>query len=180
MTRNRRPTRTVTLPQLARILRRIKGAQPLAFTAVTKCDIYASSPWGAIYKAQRVQAFTGASYERSVNRALAKRGVAHEFVPGTRAWGEKVAPALVQKGDEQYLAVHVLNRGRPVYVTSQGRDLTVVTPDVVADHLKIRAPRLVYGVQAVERRDFALRSLAFVSVMGHRYRVRAQTPIDTH
>lgn len=169
-----RPVRTVSLLQLRRILGRVKSAQPLAFTAVTKCDAYAAAPW-TVYKAQRVQAFTGARFEAAVNRKLEKAGIDRHYEAGERAWGEKVAAALVRKGDEWYLPVHVLSRGRPVYLTSTATDLTVVTPDVVAPYLPIRKPRLVYGAPTVERRDYSLRSLVFVSVMGHRYRVRARS-----
>ncbi len=165
--------KTVTTTQLRRILARVKGAQPLGFTAVTKCKARVN-PLGDIYKAQRVSAFVGARYEAAMNRVLAKAGEEPSFVAGARQWGSRVegAPALVRKGDNWYMGVHVLRRSRPVYLVNKGRDLTVVTPDVVADHLPVEKPRLIEGLAAIERRDYALDSLVFVHVMGHRYRIR--------
>ncbi len=111
-----------------------------------------------------------------MNRVLAKAGAEPTFQAGAHAWGVRTAgPALTihPKTGKAYLSVHVLRRSRPLYLVSKGRDLTVVTPDVVAPFLPIERPKLIQGLPAIERRDYALDSLVFVSVDGHRYRVRS-------
>ncbi len=173
-------TRTISHYQLIELLKTLKHAMPLTFSALTEPKARIN-PWGTIYKLSRVNAFTGADYERAVNRAIEKRtGQPSSFEAGARQWGTPLQghPHLVHKSGAYYLSVHV-QAARPIYlvrkplVTTAGIE-AVEMPLVPIDYSLV-APFLPPSRTApggVVRRDYSIANIVSLAAMGGNWRVR--------
>lgn len=183
--------KTVTVAQLATILGAVSGATP--FSATTLTDAKAkktANPYGTIRKLTRINGFTGTIYENAVNRQMAREGNADSvpaFEAQPRAWGVRVAPALVSHKDAFYLPAQ-LNptlKPKPLYLVEKAPSpsnptapvrLVAVPKDRIAPWLPADRSTEVAAAQGLERpvtyRDYALSSIVSLSLNGTRYRVR--------
>lgn len=182
-------TKTVTVSQLREILNGISHAMPIAFSALVDAKAKKTgNPYGDISKLSRVQAFTGADYEKSVNRQLDREGKTQlEFTAKERSWGERVSPALVQNGGKFYLVAQVLKTAKPVYLVRKPwklnapntgtilreQILTPIAKEAIAAFLPAVRPATNQGTEKeVVYRNYSLENLISVSVNGLRLRVR--------
>lgn len=99
-----------------------KGAQPVSFLAFVQPKFRKTgNPFSDIRKLSTVNAFTGADYEKSVNRQLDREGKTQlEFHAAERQWGERISPTLVQNNGKLYLVAQIQKTGEPVYFARSG------------------------------------------------------------
>lgn len=119
--------KTITTSQLRDILANLRGATPIAFTAMTEARLRPRAllqEWGSeliaaippvparfphyvecpfqdgLKKLSRVQAFTGNGwgYTTAVHRQQLREGQSPTFKAEERSWGEQISAALVRKG----------------------------------------------------------------------------------
>lgn len=172
-------TETITVEQLANLLQTIKGATPIAFSSLTSpAQRKTGNPFGEIRKLSVVQAMTGADYENSVNRQLAREGKDQlTFTAKERSWGKRIAPALVAKDDDSafYLPAHILRTKKPVYLVRSPRG-PLVTIEKARIEPFLSPSKSSAEAQGVEReivyRNYSLTNIVSLSYNGTRYRVR--------
>ncbi len=201
---------TVTTDQLARILMTdVRGATPISFSALTEVDIRKKAwvdfrenqptrgwskcpvelgdaaelrinPYPAVWKLAKVQAFTGADYERSVNRQQVREGAEGLFEAKEHRWGERIGPALLrhrQKGS-LYLVAHVQKTSEPIYLIKSALtgSLIPISQAAIAAFLPPDRREAIAEAQGVEKpilyTNYSLDSLSFVALAGRRLRVR--------
>ncbi len=186
-------TKTVTVTELANILAQVSHATPIGFTSLTDARAKKTdNPYGTIRKLTKVTAFTGATYETSVNRQMVREGngEAPAFVAKERSWGNRISAALVSKLDNDtgevrfYLPAQIQRASKPLYLVLKERTrgkaiLTAVPKEIVAPWLPKEKPEAPH--QPVDKpivyRDYSLDSLITVSIGGCRYRVRRDKPL---
>lgn len=169
-------TQSITRAQLADILRNVKGATPLTISALVDTKARKTdNPFAAILKLSKVNGMTGADYEASVNRQLAREGKDQlSFSANERKWGERIGPALVQNGEKLYLVIQPRSTGKPVYMGHRpGLPLCVVPKEKIADFLPPARKAQNQGTEKeVVYRNYSLDSITAISIGGKRYRVR--------
>ena len=118
------PIETISVTELAARLAQVKGAQPIHFTALVDARARkTNNPFTqGIFKLSRVSAFTGFDYENSVNRQQTREGGPATFEAQERSWGERIAPALVEKDGKLYLVAKVEHANKPIYLVRGGRN----------------------------------------------------------
>lgn len=157
---------SITVTQLADLLRSRRGAQFVGFTALTRPE-GRLTPLGPLQKLVRVNATVGAFYDRALRKATG------EQAQEDRAWGEQQESCLVEKTDPRtgerqfYLPTQNPRQGKPVYlVAAPDGKLAPIPAESAKLYLRERPAR------AVEKRDYRLDSLVAISFGGRRYRVR--------
>ena len=176
--------KTITRRKLADILASVDHAIPLGFIALTDADAKKTdNPYGRILKLTRINAFAGADYTRSVNRALVKEGKEPTFVAKGRAnQTERISPCLARKvvdgEDRFYLPVQIRHARKPLYLVQRARGLgrtmlTAVSKEQVEPFLPVSRQPAQGGVESpVVYRDFRLDSITQISLNGEQYRIR--------
>lgn len=180
--------RTIDLPQLRTILAAVKGTTMVSFVAVTdsRCRVK-NNPHialGPVYKVAKVNATVGAEHQNSVNRRQAQEGViSPAYVEQKdRSWGTRLSSALVKKGDDYYLPAQINStRANPIYLAPQmvgGKVRLVPVPTSQIAPFLPSGRREEHAAQqgvtrSVERRDYRLSSLAYVSINGEQLRIRS-------
>jgi len=159
--------------ELGELLATVTHAMPIAFSALTLPKVRKTgNPFASIRKLSKVQAFTGADYERSVQRQETREGNQASFVAQARTWGERISPALVSNKGKLYLVAQIQRTRKPVYLTEQNGLLVVTPKEKVAPYL---AP-VSFSAQPVAKeivyRNYALENITALSINGEQYRVR--------
>jgi len=155
----------ISTSRLRDILTEVRGAQILAFTALTVPE-QKITPFGQVQKLTRVNAVTGARYAN----AMSKHG---ESSSEERAWGERDASALVTKRNKDgteayYLPVQVNQTSRPLYLVKGPNGRLTAVP-----YTKVQAYLRPERKFAVAYKDYALKSLVTLAHEGRRYRIRS-------
>jgi hypothetical protein len=175
---------TITLGRLAMILRDIKGATPVSISALcpANCNktavregIKVRIPFETVLKLSRVNGFTGADYERSVNRQRDREGSVPVFEAQERSWGERISPALVEKENKLYLVVQIQRTlNKPIYFAKDGSGLLKqIQKDSIAAFLRKSsgAPRQGLDKEVIYR-NYSLANITAISLGGEQYRIR--------
>jgi hypothetical protein len=179
------PPATINISQLRLILGNLTRAT--AFGATTLTDARAlktGNPFGTIRKLVKINGMLGTDHAAAVERQRAREGVADQetYESKGRTWGERIGPALVQKGSEYYLSTQLnpTHHPKPLYLIEKQVGtkprLSVVSKDLVAPWLPPDRTAREAAAQGVERpvihRDYRLDSLVTLSLNGRRYRIR--------
>lgn len=132
--------KTITTSQLRDLLANLRGATPIAFTAMTEARLrprallhewgselipaiplvparfphYVECPFQEVRKLARVQAFTGNGfgYTTAVQRQQAREGQAPTFRAEERSWGHQVTAALVRRKESWYLSTQIVGSAK--------------------------------------------------------------------
>jgi hypothetical protein len=172
--------KTINETQLVEILAAVKGAQPVTISALVDAKARKTgNPFRSIRKLSKVNGFTGADYEASVNRQLDREGKGQlSFTANERKWGERVGPALVKKDDKFYLVIQPQNTAKPVYFGEQADGmLRHVSKDTIAAFLPpVRHAENQGTDKEIVYRNYSVANIAAISIGGTRYRVRHETP----
>ena len=168
--------KTINQQQLAEILFGVTHAMPIGFTALIDARARKTgNPFVEVVKLSRVSAFTGFDFESAVQRRQVKEGQEATFQASERQWGQRIAPALVENKGKLYLVAKIERTAKPVYLARKTADslLLTVAKSLVAPFLPVSAPAVNQGVdREVIYRNYALESIAAISLNGSRYRVR--------
>lgn len=169
-------TETISQSTLADFLLGITHAEPVSFSALVIPKFRKTgNPFSEIFKFSTVNAFTGADYENSVNRQLAREGKDQlEFHAKERSWGNRISPALVENHGKLYLVAQIQRTGHPVYLARKdGGKLAIVAKAAIASFL---APITHAENQGTEKeilyRNYGLASIIAMNAKGHRFRIR--------
>ena len=170
-------TVTVTVNQLAVILAAITHALPIAFSALVDARARkTANPFGPILKLSRIQAFTGFSYEASVNRQLDRENSQLSFTAQARSWGERISPALVrnEKTGGLYLVAKIERAASPVFIVrSPSGFLQPIARERIAAFLPEHKAATNQGTdKEITYRNYALNNLVSLTMNGTRYRIR--------
>lgn len=166
--------KTVSVSQLVSVLRAIGHACPIGFSAMTDArPRKTGNPFVGIAKLSKVSAFTGADWEASVNRQLAREDKAPTFEQSERQWGVRVSPALIEKDGSFYLVAQV-QHARTTYLAKRasGQSWQIVNKDTVRAFLPPSRPAAVGTDKGLFYRNYSLANLARVTVRGETYRIR--------
>lgn len=155
--------KTISQDQLVRLLRRIDGAFLVNFSAFTEVSnvrqkvllpnrTAIANPFEHIYKYVNVQGYVG------------------KYHGNGRVWGERICPALIQKGDNYYLPVDVIHTDGAIYIgrNEQNRLIRVYFEDI-AKFLPAIKP---YKEENFYIRNYSIGAIAAIEVNGLRYRIR--------
>jgi len=133
------------------------------------------NPFEEIRKLSKVNGFTGVNYEASVQRQEMREGVAPTFEASERQWGERVSSALVENKGKFYLAIQPKHSAKPVFIARKSLSdfFKVVSKDSIANFLPVHKPNANQGTEKeIIYRNYALESIAGLTIDGETYRVR--------
>ena len=166
--------KTITLNQLADLLRNVTHAQPIGFVALIDAKARKTgNPFGTVLKLSKVQAFTGFDYERSVNRQLEREGSQLSFTAKERSWGERISPALAENHGKLYLVAKVENTRKPVYLVKTAFGLLPIAKALVSPFLPVSKPASNQGTdKEIVYRNYSLENIVSLSMGGEKYRIR--------
>jgi predicted 2-oxoglutarate/Fe(II)-dependent dioxygenase YbiX len=168
--------KTISLPQLQILLARVKGAKPLTISAFVDARAKKTgNPFAEIRKLSKVNGFTGANYEASVNRQQDREGTVPAFEAKERSWGERVSSALVEKDGKWYLAIQPRATSKPMFFARMaGQPFKLTVKEAIA-HL-LPAHKSNAESQGVDKevvyRNYALANIAAITMDGESYRIR--------
>lgn len=172
-------TKTISTGQLAAILGGVKGATFLTISALVDARAKKTgNPFAKVLKlSPKVNGVTGADYEASVNRQLDREGKGQlTFTATEHKWGERIGPALLRhrENGNLYLVIQPKSTGKPLYFgANPGKLLKQVSKESIATLLPADRPATNQGTdKEVVYRNYALESIASISIGGQRYRVR--------
>lgn len=162
----------ITKGQLIEILSKIKGAQPIAFTAITPANMRKTdNPFYPARKVCRVFAFTGVNYEAAVNRQRAREDKPADFHKQPRIWGRRVSPALAVDQDRFYLVAKVERRRNPIYIYNNNGINEIVSTEKIKSFLPIEKPTSQGLEKEVEIRNYSIDSIISISIDKEKYRI---------
>lgn len=164
--------KTITRNQLREILAGIKHAMPIAFSAFTDPKAKKTgNPFVDIRKLSRVNAFTGADYEKSVQRQEVREGHEANFEAKSRQWGERISPALVKKENSFYLVAQIRSTRSPIYTAVKNGLRQVIKSEEIKPFL----PEHKKSSQPIEKeviyRNYKLENIRSITVGGESYKV---------
>lgn len=178
-------TKTISVGELADILRAVKGACPITITALTDADARKRdietktrpNPYSEVLKLARVNGMTGVDYAAAVERQQEHEGAPVGF-EARKPWYTRTHPALGQH--DKTKALYLLlkpNRtiDRPTYF---GRNEAGVLIQVPKARIEAFLPtyRSAAPSQGVEKeipwRTYGLDGISQIAIGGQRYRVR--------
>lgn len=166
--------KTVTKAQMIEILSKVNHATPLAFTARIKTKLKkTSNPYAdfEVFKISRVFAFTGFSYENSVNKQLEREDKSPEFQAQARTWGERISPALVKDKDKFYLVAKVQRARSPVYFYNNNGLNKIINVDKIKEFLPVIKPTSQGLEKEVIYRNYVIDNLISVSLNKEKYKI---------
>lgn len=180
--------RTVTLPELQRVLESARGPQFATIVARTDARLKKTgNPFaGTVWKISRVNGVIGFDYEASVRRQQLRESGEADFQVQARAWGQKVVPTAVLPGparlrrgvlvaynEKLYLELKVERVFETRYETDGG---DAVTREQVAPFLPKRARGAAAASQGVIKeiilRDYKLDGIRSITFAGTTYTVK--------
>lgn len=169
--------KTINQFQLAEILRNVKGAKPITISALVDAKARKTgNPFREILKFSRVNGFTGANYEASVNRQQGREGSVPAFEARERSWGERVAPALVVNKGKLYLVIQPQKTAQPVFFGRNDQGVLMQVRKSVIEKF-LPAKRSSAEAQGVSKeivyRNYSLENITSLSIDGEKYRIRA-------
>lgn len=169
--------KTISQAQLQVMLARVTHALPITISAFVDARCRKTgNPYKSVRKLSKVNGFTGANYENSVNRQQEREGKDPSFISGGRPWGERASPALVEKDGKWYLAIQPKATAKPLYFTkaSDAEPYKLTPKDKIAAFLP--AEKSSAEAQGVDKevvyRNYGLENIAAVTMNGETYRVR--------
>lgn len=168
--------KTINQIKLLEILSNVKGAQPITISAFVDARAKKTgNPYSEIRKLSKVNGFTGADYETSVQRQETREGNAPSFEASERKWGERISPALVKNKDKFYLVIQPRATAKPIYFAKKvGGFFKAISKQSIADLLPVAKSNA--EAQGVEKeivyRNYSLESIGAISIGGEKYRVR--------
>ncbi len=171
-------TKTISTGQLAALLGGVKGATFLTISALVDARARKTgNPFASILKLSQVNGVTGADYEASVNRQLGREGKGQlTFTATEHKWGERIGPALLRhrENGNLYLVIQPQRTAKPIYFgANPGKLLKTVSKESIAAYLPAEKPAMNQGTdKEIVYRNYALESIAAVSIGGQKYRVR--------
>ena len=133
------------------------------------------NPFSEVLKLSKVNGFTGANYEASVNRQQDREGSVPAFEARERSWGTRISPALVENKGKLFLAIQPQKTEKPVYF---GRTIAGVLMQVRKEAIQsfLPAKHSSAEAQGVEKeivyRNYSLENITSISINGEKYRVR--------
>lgn len=165
--------KSVTVNEAREALSRITGATPVglsAFLAVEpkgECHLY------GIAKLVRASVFTGADWQNTVNRQLAREGKEETFTASPRKWGKRVSAALVEHKGKWFLPSHV-QRASTVFLIKEhaGAPWRPVAKEAIAQWLPESKPAPVGTEKSLFYRDWSLSNLTRLAFGGQVLRIR--------
>jgi len=171
---NQTKVKTVSPVLLAGILSTIEGAEPIGLSTFTQVKVAATCPFHAVAKLSRMNAFTGANWEKTVNRQLAREGKEATFERSSRKWGQRIGAALVEHKGNYYLPTHIQHTNPPIYLvkTREQAPWIPVPKSLVAAYLPESKAANVGTEKELYYRDFSLGSITRLALNGTEYRVR--------
>lgn len=144
--------------------------QPQEVKLLTKTVLAEKTPFGTIYKENRIEGVIGESYQKAVRTEQKAAGHKADFVAGKLPWGTKVGAALVEHKGEQYGQVFVKESFFPRYVTENNRELT---PEEVEPYLPKRKPSAKQSEAGVKKQviiaTYKLRSIQSLVIGGRQF-----------
>ena len=165
---------TINQNKLAELLASIVTAQPITITALVnaKCR-KTGNPFAEVKKLSKVNGFTAANYQASVNRQLGRENKPESFEAKDRQWGERVAPCLVINGPKRYLVIHVQYAKQPIYfgklASGQWR---IVSKETIQAFLPSHKPSASQGTdKEIVYRNYALENIRHVSMLGQTFKI---------
>ena len=166
----------ITLIQLQNILAGIRGATPIAISALVDARARVN-PFAAIAKFSVVNGFTGFDYENSVNRQLDREGKDQlTFAAKERSWGQVVSPALVENKGKYYLRLKVEKTRKPLYLTKQTESShwLITAKEKIVSYLPPARHATNQGTdKEIVYRNYSLDNIVALSHGGEKYRVMA-------
>ena len=164
--------KTIDKNKLKDLLAGVGHAMPISFSALTEAKVRKTgNPFVGVRKLSRVNAFTGADYERSVQRQQVREGDKPDFFAKSRTWGERIGPALVENKGAYYLVAQIRSTRKPVYFAQMGEMLKTIKADAIK-------PFLVKSVSSqplhneVIYRNYKLDNIVSISINGEVYKVK--------
>ncbi len=180
---NQTKTLTISVSQMADLLKQIKGARPLTISALTDTRARKTgNPYAEVLKLTHINGFVGVDYAASVERQQTKDGQPVGFEAKRHAWGDKVCSALRQHrtNGKLYLTMQprkVLDKqvffGRN---PSSGALVQVPKARIASFLPEKRSAAPSQGVEhEVITRDYSLDNITAITLDGQAYRVRPDT-----
>ena len=163
--------KTINVNQLRDLLANVSHAIPIAFSSLTVPKLLKTgNTLGDVSKLSRVNAFTGANYERSVQRQQVREGDAPTFEAQTRQWGERIAPCLVENKGEFYLVAQIRSTRKPLYFAKRGNFRKLIDSERVKPFLPKSKPSQPVDKQVIYR-NYKLSNILSMSINGEIYKV---------
>lgn len=166
--------KTIDQNTLVEKLRGIAGAAPLTLSALIDARARkTNNPYPEILKLSKVNGMTGFDYEKSVNRQLEREEKATDFEAQERAWGERISPALVKKGNAFYLVLKVERAFKPTFLVRQNNFLVAIAKEKIKEFLPAHKKAVSQGTEKeVVYRNYSLANIKYIAFEGEQYRVR--------
>lgn len=175
-------TKTISVGQLADILRSVVGAKPVTISALTDTRARKTgNPYAEVLKLTHVNGFVNVDYSASVERQQAKDEQPVGFAARPHAWGDRVSNTPLRahrKTGKLYLTIQprrILDKQVFFGRNPSSGALVSVPKTTIAQFLpEKRSAAPSQGVEhEVVTRDYALDNLTAITLNGQAYRIRA-------
>ncbi len=175
-------TKTISVGQVADLLRSVKGARAVTISALTDTRARKTgNPYAEVLKLTKVNGFVNVDYSASVERQQVKDGQPVGFEARPHAWGDRVENTPLRahrKTGKLYLTIQpkrIVDKQTFFGRNPTSGALVSVPKAVIAPFLpEKRSAAPSQGVEnEVVTRDYALDNLTSITINGQAYRVRA-------
>lgn len=150
---------TLTQSGLRDMLYGLRGSVPLTISALTRVPLPKKAGYvGEVLKLARINGLAGTDTMAAMERMVTG------YKGGSRPWGERISPALVQGPNGVYLSLRIKHRLATVYLARHGSLLKTMRENELAGLLKP-------DTRPIEVREYSLRSIKRIAINGKRYRI---------
>jgi len=158
--------KTLTKTELVDLLSKVKGTTTISIETTTVPKIKAGNPFTSLKKVSKVAGLIGFIYGNSVNNQREREGLAKDFEPEKRAWGERILHSpLVKYNDKFYLELKVQSADSEYFDNNVRVDSEKIKPFYYANNSRQEVSKEVI------LRDYSIDNISRITINKNEYNV---------